>query len=140
MIVQPVLQQDVCRVMPLVEKYLTKALEYSQGDYNIEHAKVYLANGSWNLFVAVGDSGDIKGACTVSFENRPNDRVAYVTAMGGYLISDEDTISNFKKMLHDAFGATKLEGAARASAKRLYESKYGMKEKYSIVEATLDGR
>lgn len=136
MIVQPVLKENVSQVWSSVEKFITKALEFSKGDYNAEHAKVYLANGTWNLFVAVDESGDIRGACTVNFENRPNDRVAFVTAMGGRLISDSDTINNFKQLLKH-YGATKLEGAARESTKRLYESKYGMAEKYSIVEIAL---
>jgi len=136
MIVQPVLRENVSQVWSSVEKFITKALEFSKGDYNAEHAKVYLANGTWNLFVAVDESGDIRGACTVNFENRPNDRVAFVTAMGGRLISDSDTINNFKQLLKH-YGATKLEGAARESTKRLYESKYGMAEKYSIVETAL---
>jgi len=136
MIVQHVLRENVHQVWHSVEKWLEKALEFSKGDYNAEHAKVYLANGTWTLFVAVDESGTVRGACTVTFENRPNDRVAFVTAMGGRLISDEDTIRNFKQLLK-ACGATKLEGAARESTKRLYESKYGMAEKYSIVEAVL---
>jgi hypothetical protein len=136
MIVQPVLRENIHQTWNLVEKWLEKALEFSKGDYNAEHAKVYLANGIWQLFVAVDDSGDVRGACTVNFENRPNDRVAFVTAMGGRMISDPDTIQNFKQLLK-SYGATKLEGAARESTKRLYESKFGMAEKYSIVEAAL---
>ena len=136
MIVQPVLRENIHQTWGLVEKWLVKALEFSKGDYNAEHAKVYLSNGNWQLFVAVDDSGDVRGACTVNFENRPNDRVAFVTAMGGRMISDPDTIQNFKRLLK-AYGATKIEGAARESTKRLYESKFGMAEKYSIVEAAL---
>ena len=136
MIVQPVLQENVQQVWHLVEKWLEKALEFSKGDYNAEHAKVYLANGNWNLFVAVGESGDVKGACTVEFINRPESRVAYVTAIGGRLISDQETFSNFKEVLK-TLGATKIEGAARPSIKRLWETRLGFAEKYSIVEADL---
>jgi len=136
MIVQPVLRENVAQVWHLVEKFIAKALEFSKGDYNAEHAKVYLANGNWNLFVAVGESGDVKGACTVEFINRPESRVAFVTAIGGRLISDQETFSNFKEVLK-IMGATKIEGAARPSIKRLWETRLGFAEKYSIVEADL---
>lgn len=136
MIVQPVLRENVAQVWHLVEKFIAKALEFSKGDYNAEHAKVYLANGNWNLFVAVGESGDVKGACTVEFINRPESRVAFVTAIGGRLISDQETFSNFKEVLK-TMGATKIEGAARPSIKRLWETRLGFAEKYSIVEADL---
>jgi hypothetical protein len=136
MIVQPVLAQNVSQVWNSVEKFIAKALDFAKGDYNAEHAKVYLANGNWNLFVAVSESGDIKGACTVEFINRPNHRVAFVTAIGGRLISDAETFSNFKNVLRSC-GATKIEGAARPSIKRLWESKFGFAEKYSIVETDL---
>jgi hypothetical protein len=136
MIVQPVLRENVHQVWGSVENFLSKALDFAKGDYNAEHAKVYLANGTWNLFVGVDESGDIKGACTVEFINRPNDRVAFVTAIGGRLISDPETFGNFKQVLK-RYGATKIEGAARPSIKRLWESKFGFAEKYSIVEADL---
>ena len=136
MIVQPVLRENVAQVWHLVEKFIAKALEFSKGDYNAEHAKVYLANGNWNLFVAVSESGDVKGACTVEFINRPENRVAFVTAIGGRLISDQETFSNFKQVLK-TMGATKIEGAARPSIKRLWETRLGFAEKYSIVEADL---
>jgi hypothetical protein len=136
MIVQPVLRENVAQVWHLVEKFIAKALEFSKGDYNAEHAKVYLANGNWNLFVAVSESGDVKGACTVEFINRPENRIAFVTAIGGRLISDQETFSNFKEVLK-TMGATKIEGAARPSIKRLWETRLGFAEKYSIVEADL---
>lgn len=136
MIVQPVLKENVSQIWSSVEKFIAKALDFAKGDYNAEHAKVYLANGNWQMFVAVGESGDVKGACTVEFINRPNNRVAFVTAIGGRLISDPETFGNFKEVLK-MYGATKIEGAARPSIKRLWESKFGFAEKYSIVEADL---
>jgi hypothetical protein len=136
MIVQPVLTENISQVWSLVENYIAKALKFAKGDYNEEHAKVYLTNGSWQMFVAVDDDGSVNGACTVQFINRPNDRVAFVTAIGGKFISDSDTFGNFKEALK-SYGATKIEGAARPSIKRLWESKLGFAEKYSIVETSL---
>jgi hypothetical protein len=117
----------------LVEDYIKLALDY-QTDYTLEHVKTFLSNGTWVLIVAVDDSG-VKGAAVVSFFNRPNDRVAFVVAMGGKLISNQDTFLQFKDLLK-TFGATYIEGAARESVARLWV-KYGLEEKYRIVGTKL---
>jgi len=117
----------------LVEDYIKLALDY-QTDYTLEHVKTFLSNGTWVLIVAVDDSG-IKGAAVVNFFNRPNDRVAFVVAMGGKLISNQDTFLQFKDLLK-TFGATYIEGAARESVARLWV-KYGLEEKYRIVGTKL---
>ena len=118
---------------PLVEDYIKWALDY-QTDYTLEHVKTFLSNGSWMLIVAVDDSG-IKGAAVVNFINRPNDRVAFIVAMGGKLISSKETFADFSALLK-AFGATYIEGAARESIARLW-IRYGLEEKYRIVGVKL---
>ena len=86
--------------------------------------------GNWTLLVAVDDSG-VQGAATVSFSNRPNDRVAFINAIGGKLISSPETFEQLKAVL-GSIGATYIEGAARESIARLW-SRYGFEEKYRIV-------
>ena len=117
---------------PLVEKYIASALEYSHGEYTAEQAKVYLVNGQWTLFVAVDDAGALHGACAVQFNNMPNDRVAFVMAIGGKLFTDKETWQQFVELLK-ARGATRIEGAARESIARLWKAKFGFEEKYRIV-------
>lgn len=131
MIVQQVPLQYVHAAWPKVERFIASALEYSQGDYSIEHAKVYLAQGGWTLFVAVSDDGEVKGAACVQFNNRPNDRVAFVVAIGGKLMTNKDTWAQFVGLLKSN-GATCVEGAARESIARLW-TRYGFEEKYRIV-------
>ncbi len=114
---------------PLVENFIKWALDY-QTDYTLEHVKTFLSNGSWMLIVAADDSG-IRGAAVVNFTNRPNDRVAFIVAMGGKLISSKETFADFSALLK-AFGATYIEGAARESIARLW-TRYGLEEKYRIV-------
>ncbi len=120
----------VHQVWPLVEGYMTSALEHSKGDYTLEAVKVLLATGQWVLIVAVNDEG-VQGAATVSFSSRPHDRVAFVTLIGGKLISSDETFEQLKNMLR-MMGATCIEGAARESIARLW-SRYGFEEKYRIV-------
>ena len=109
---------------------MRSALEHSCGDYTIEQAKTLVVMGHWTLIVAVDDAG-IQGAATVSFSNRPNDRVAFITTIGGKLISSPETFEQLKVLL-GSVGATYIEGAARESIARLW-SRYGFEEKYRIV-------
>lgn len=120
---------------PLVEQYITAALEYSHGEYTPDQAKVYLANGVWTLYVAVDDAGALHGAGAVQFNNLPNDRVAFVTAIGGKLFTSKDTWQQFVDLLKSR-GATRVEGAARESIARLWK-RYGFEEKYRIVSVRI---
>ena len=124
----------VNQLWPQVEKFIEAALAY-QDDYNIEHAKVFVTNGTWMLIVAIDDDGVIHGAATIQFYNRPNDRVAFVVTMGGRLITGHEHYAQFTDLLK-AFGATYIEGASRASAARLWE-RFGLKEKYRVAGAKL---
>ena len=132
--IQHVTSEYVNQVWPQVEDFISAALAY-QDDYNIEHAKVYVSNGTWTLIVASDENGVIHGAATILFYNRPNDRVAFVVTMGGKLITGQDTYVKFANLLK-AFGATYIEGASRESATRLWQ-RFGLKEKYRISGAKL---
>jgi len=127
--------QYVNQVWPLVKKYIEDAIEYGGDDYTLDQVKVYLASGQWLLVVAADEVGAVKGAATINFSNYPNDRVAFVTFIGGRLISSQDTFKQFKDLLK-ANGATKIQGAARESIARLW-SRYGFEERYRIVETKI---
>lgn len=118
------------RLWPLVESYIVSALEHAKGDYTVEQAKTLVTTGQWMLVVAADDQG-VHGAATVHMFNRPDDRVAFVTAIGGKLIGNQETFEQFKHLLAN-FGATMIEGAARESIARLWR-RIGFEEKYRIV-------
>jgi hypothetical protein len=122
------------QLWPQVEKFIEAALAY-QDDYNIEHAKLYVTNGTWVLIVAIDDDQVIHGAATIQFYNRPKDRVAFIVTMGGKLITGHETYAQFTELLK-AFGATYIEGASRESATRLWQ-RFGLSEKYRVVGAKL---
>jgi hypothetical protein len=117
-------------VWPSVEPFIASALEHAGGDYSLASVKTLLSTGHWVLIVAV-DEQRILGAATVHMFNRPDDRVAFITAIGGRLISNDDTFQQLKTLLF-SFGATCIEGAARESIARLWK-RYGFEEKYRIV-------
>lgn len=117
-----------------VEQFIDAALAY-QDDYTVEHARLYVTNGTWMLVVAIDDDQVIHGAATIQFYNRPKDRVAFVVTMGGKLITGHETYAQFTELLK-AFGATYIEGASRESATRLWQ-RFGLQEKYRVVGAKL---
>jgi hypothetical protein len=135
LVIRHVPVQYVNQAWHLVEKYINEAQQYCGDDYTLEQIKVYVSSGQWLLVVAADDEGVIHGAATVSFSNYPNDRVAFVTFIGGKLISNKDTFGQFKDLLK-ANGATKIQGAAREAIARLW-SRYGFEERYRIVETKI---
>jgi hypothetical protein len=135
LVIQPVAVNFANQTWPLVEKYITEAQKYSGNDYTLDQIKVYVNTGIWMLVVAVDEVNTIHGAATVNFINYPNDRVAFVTYIGGKLISSQDTFAQFKNVLK-ASGATKIQGAAREAIARLWH-RYGFEERYIIVETKI---
>ena len=133
--IQPVFTAAFHQTWPLVESFLAEALKWGEDDYTAEQAKVHLASGQWMLVVAVDEENTIHGAAAVNFNNMPNDRIAFVVAIGGKLISNQDTYTQFTALLK-AHGATKIQGAAREAIARLW-TRYGFKERYRIVEAKI---
>lgn len=122
----------VHQVWPAVHTFIEEALKFGEDDYTVEQAKVYVSNGGWLLLVAADEENQIHGACVINMFNMPNSRVAFVIAIGGKLISNEDTFSQLCNVLK-VFGATKIQGVARESIVRMWK-RYGFRERYTLVE------
>ena len=92
--IQPVGIDYVAQTWPFVETYLKEALEKGEpvpewsDNYDLSHVQGFLASGLWTLLVATDDSNQVHGAATVSFANYPKNRVAFITLIGGKLISN----------------------------------------------------
>lgn len=126
----------VHRAWPDVEAFLRDALTQANvEDYNVDQLKGMVAQGAHELFVAVDVLNHVRGAATVSYINYPNNRVAYITAIGGRLISNRDTWQQFSEILKSR-GATKCAGSARESIARLWR-RYNFETKYAVVETLL---
>lgn len=131
----------VAQVWPHVEQFLKDAL--TKGDptpewsdnYDISHVQGFLAAGTWLLLVAVDENSQVHGAATVSFANYPKNRVAFITLIGGKLISNKDTFEQMSAILR-SYGATKIQGMARPSIARLWK-RYGFEERTTLVEVKL---
>lgn len=111
-------------------KLLEPVIKHVHGEFTLEQARVYVNEGMWTLLVAVDDE-EIRGAALIRFYNRANERVAHIMAIGGRLITNQDTFDQLRKICL-LNGANTIEGAARESVARLWR-KYGFSEKYRIV-------
>jgi hypothetical protein len=139
--IQPVGTDYVAQVWTFVEEFLKEALE--KGDpvpqwsdnYDISHVQGFLTSGVWTLLVATDEENKIHGAATVSFANYPKNRVAFITLIGGKLISNQDTFAQMSNILRHA-GATKIQGMARPAIARLWK-RYGFEERTTLVEVKL---
>lgn len=135
--IQHVPVEFVNQVWPDVEKFIKAAIEQQEGeaDYTLDQVRTLVTAGQWLLVVASGDDGVVRGAITVSFSNRPNHRVAFVTYIGGRLISNPGTFQQLVAILK-RYGATSIEGAVNDSVARLWR-RYGFKDKYKVVGVTI---
>lgn len=131
----------VNQTWPLVEPYIEEAMQKS-GDfpawaqnYTTEHIQVFVTSGTWLLLVATDEEDKIQGACTISFINYPMHRVAFVTAIGGRLISNQETFAQLTAILK-AYGATKIQGYGRDAIVRLW-SRYHFEPRNTLVEVLI---
>ena len=120
---------------PLVNGYIEDALQWGEDDYTIEQVRQNLADGKWMLVVAVDKDQRIHGAAVINIYNMPNFRVAFVVAIGGRLISSQETYAQLCVLLK-SFGANRIRGVARESIARLWK-RYNFRERYILVEAEI---
>lgn len=134
MIIQHVPLNLVAQVWPQVKGYVAEGLEHAT-TYNINHAEVFLANGSWVLMVAVSEAGDIVGAYAVAFQNEPASRTAFIVSAAGKGLASQAAFDQVKSIAQN-MGATKIQVLARESAARLYK-RVGLAEKATLMEIKL---
>jgi len=87
--IQHVPLEWVNHTWPQVEGFIRDALEHAKGDYTLDHVQSLVSSGAWTLVVGVEDD-IIHGAATVSVSNRPADRVAFITTLGGKLVINDE--------------------------------------------------
>ena len=135
--IQHVPLELVNQVWPKIVTYIDEAVVQQSGepDFTLDQVRTYVTMGTWLLAVVVDEDGAIKGAMTINFFNRPNDRVAFITYIGGKHIAEQETFDQLA-MLCKSFGATKIEGAVNEAVARL-RRRFGFTEKYRIAGVTI---
>ena len=117
-----------------VAPLLASAMVHVDGEYTLDQLKVMLVDGKQTLLVLVDEDNKIQTAFTIEWIDYPNDRVAFLTAIGGK--TDLNAFNQFKDWVK-ASGGTKIQGATFESVARLWKMKLGFKHKYTIMEYAL---
>jgi hypothetical protein len=116
---------------PLVAPHFAQAVQHSQDGYTLDHIQVMVTTGQWMLVVFT-EGETVCGALTLLFLNRPAERVAFITALGGKSVFSEDTTQQLRALAASQ-GAMVIEGAVRKSVARL-AARYGFMEKTRIIK------
>lgn len=139
--VVPVSDSYVHQTWPLVKQFIEDTFAEGQDfpeetlSYKVDHVLQFLASKQWLLVVAIDEQAKIHGACTVSFLNYPQHRVAFVTTYGGHFISNDSVMDQFKVLMRSQ-GATKLQALCRKSMIRLL-GRFGFAPRNTMVEVML---
>jgi len=118
----------------VIAPFIEDSLAHSGEDFTVDQVRLYLSSGQW-LTLGVFDGYDMLGVIAVQFSNMPNDRVAFITAIGGKNITNSDTFNQFQTILK-SHGATKIQGGVRESVARLWR-RLGFSQRYILVEHKL---
>lgn len=133
---KPIPSHLIAQMWPLLEPHYADAFTKAKvTEYTVEQAKVYLTNGQWLAIGFFDEENKLHGAIATSFASYPNERIAFITAIGGRLIANPETFEQLKDICR-AHGATKLQGYARESVARLW-SRLGFEDRAILVEAKL---
>jgi len=121
---------QVHQTWPLVEKYFAAVEPHNKGEYTLSQIKMKLGVGDWWL-ITVTEGDSIVGALAMVYQNRANDRVAFITGLAGAGMTTDDNWAQLVAICKKD-GATMIEAAMRQSTYRLW-SRLGFEEKYLIA-------
>ena len=134
--VQIVAPNNIYSVWESVKEYLNASINVSGGDYTLDQLKLLLSRNEQTLLVSVDEKSVLNGAMTVEFINRPNNRVMFITALGGYGIVNDKTFSQVESWAKMQ-GATKASAWAQEAQARLYKIKSNFNTVRYVVEKDL---
>jgi hypothetical protein len=134
--VQIVAPNNIYSVWEDVKSYLQASINVSEGDFTLDQLKLLLGRGEQTLLVSVDENNKLNGAMTVEFQNRPNSRVMFITALGGNGIVNEETFSQVE-VWAKMQGATKAGAWAQEAQARLYKIKSNFNTVRYVVEKDL---
>lgn len=124
----------VHQTWPLVEKYFAAVEPHTKGEYTLDQIKMKLGLGDWWL-LTVTEGETIIGSLSMVYQNRANDRVAFITCLAGEGMTTDNNWAQLQDICKKD-GATMIEAAMRPSTLRLW-SRLGFEEKYLIAEVKL---
>jgi len=118
----------------LAEHHLQRAIETAHGEFTIDQLKQYASLGNCCLFLIMDEDNKCHGAITGQWTIYPNDRVFYITYLGGNGVTD--TWDQVKQWVHNN-GGTVIQGSTgKKSLIKLYE-RLDFNQKYTLMEYKL---
>ncbi len=118
-------------VKPFIEAAHHLDFEYT----TVDQVKLLLTRGMQTLLIFV-DEGEIVGAIITEFINYPNERVLFITEIGGKEIITESLCNQLEDWARQN-GATRMCAWADAARARLYKMKCGFATARHVVEKKL---
>jgi hypothetical protein len=119
----------------LASPHLQKAIDESNGEFSIDQLRQFVSQGQSDLLLIMDEDNKCHCAFTVQWINYPNDRVAYITYLGGR--TNSTAWEQFVIWVKNN-GGTKIQGSTKKqSIVRLWRMKWGMKPKYQTMELKL---
>ena len=118
----------------LAEPLLQLALDKGNGEFTAEQLKLLVAQGKQQLLLLMKED-QVYCALTVQWIMYPNDRVCYITYIGG-----KNTKAGFEQFKNWAKsnGGTAIQGSTKfESIERLWSRLYNYKKKYTLMELKL---
>ena len=126
---------QVQRFWHLAEPLLQKALDKGNGEFTADQLKLLVTQGQQQLLLVMKDE-ICYVALTVQFINYPNDRIAYITYIGGK--NTKAGFGQFKQWAKEQ-GCTAIQGSTKyESIAKLWNRLYGYEKKYMLMELRLD--
>jgi len=133
--VHTVSPDKIYQIWSEIEHYLKASIETSTGDCTLDQLKVLLVEGKQTLLIGL-ENDKIVGAMTVEFINYPNERVMFITELGGKGIVNDETFSQVETWAKMQ-GATKSAAWAKEAQARLYKQKAGFQTMRYVMEKKL---
>ena len=119
----------------LAEPLLQKALDKGNGEFTADQLKLLVAQGQQQLILSLDEDKKCHCAATVQWIMYPNDRVAYITYIGGR--NTKNAWNQFLSWIKNN-GGTSVQGSTKfESIERLWSKLYGLKKKYTLMELKL---
>ena len=116
-----------------VEDWLKTSIQLDNNECTIEQLKGLLARGAQILLVSSCEDSELTGAMAVEFINHPNERVMFISALGGKGIVNKQTFSQVEEWARMQ-GATKVIAWAKETQVKLYIQRAGFENKRHVVE------
>lgn len=126
---------QVQRFWYLAEPLLQKALDKGNNEFTADQLKLLVTQGQQQLLLVMKED-KCYVAVTVQFINYPNDRVAYITYIGGK--NTRAGFEQFKQWAKEQ-GCTAIQGSTKyESIARLWNRLYGYEKKYQLMELKIE--